>query len=157
VNRSAVSENCGDKFVTSRILTENKIPTPKVIMAFTPETALEAVEKMGYPCVIKPVVGSWARLVSKITDRHSAEAVIEHKKVLGGVQHSVFYIQEYVEKPGRDIRAFVVDVGRVTSRLFLGQIFKTLKPSSKTDNRPLLDSQKRETIGSWSCPEIFLA
>ncbi|AJF61680.1 TPA: lysine biosynthesis protein LysX [Candidatus Woesearchaeota archaeon] len=109
VNRSAVSENCGDKFVTSRILTENKIPTPKVIMAFTPETALEAVEKMGYPCVIKPVVGSWARLVSKITDRHSAEAVIEHKKVLGGVQHSVFYIQEYVEKPGRDIRAFVVD------------------------------------------------
>ncbi|MEK6916128.1 MAG: lysine biosynthesis protein LysX [Nanoarchaeota archaeon] len=109
VNKSFVSENCGDKFVTSKILIENKIPTPRVIMAFTPETALEAVEKLGYPCVIKPVVGSWARLVSKITDRHAAEAVIEHKKVLGGVQHSIFYIQEYVEKPGRDIRAFVVD------------------------------------------------
>jgi [lysine-biosynthesis-protein LysW]--L-2-aminoadipate ligase len=108
VNPSAVAERCGDKFVTSQILTKNNIPTPRVIMAFSAKSALRAVEEMGYPCVIKPVVGSWARLISKVNDRHAAEALIEHKKVLGGYQHSIFYVQEYVEKPGRDIRAFCI-------------------------------------------------
>ncbi|MBN2368695.1 lysine biosynthesis protein LysX [Candidatus Woesearchaeota archaeon] len=108
VNKSKVAETCGDKYVTSQLLTNNGIKTPKVMMAFSQESALNAIEKMGYPCVMKPVVGSWARLISKINDRHAAEAIIEHKSTLGSYQHSVFYIQEYVEKPGRDIRAFVV-------------------------------------------------
>jgi [lysine-biosynthesis-protein LysW]--L-2-aminoadipate ligase len=63
---------------------------------------------MGYPVVLKPLHGSWGRLLAKVNDRDSAEAILEHKKTLGGYAHSVFYIQEYVEKPGRDIRAFVV-------------------------------------------------
>jgi [lysine-biosynthesis-protein LysW]--L-2-aminoadipate ligase len=63
---------------------------------------------MGYPVVLKPVVGSWGRLLSKINDRDAAEAILEHKETLGSYQHSVFYIQEYIQKPGRDIRAFVV-------------------------------------------------
>ncbi len=58
--------------------------------------------------VLKPVVGSWGRLLAKINDREAAEAVIEHKEVLGSYQHSIIYVQEYVEKRGRDIRAFVV-------------------------------------------------
>lgn len=109
INSSKIAEKCGDKFVTSQILTKHKIKTPKVMMAFSQESALNAIEKIGYPCVIKPVVGSWARLISKINDRHAAEAILEHKKTLGGYQHSVFYIQEYINKPGRDIRAFYVD------------------------------------------------
>jgi [lysine-biosynthesis-protein LysW]---L-2-aminoadipate ligase len=108
VNPSAVAERCGDKFVTSKILVEYKIPTPRVMMAFSEQSALAAIEKLGYPCVIKPVIGSWARMVSRINDRHAAEAIIEHKKVLGDYQHQIFYIQEYVKKPGRDIRAFSV-------------------------------------------------
>jgi [lysine-biosynthesis-protein LysW]---L-2-aminoadipate ligase len=58
--------------------------------------------------VLKPVVGSWGRLLAKVENRASAEAIIEHKAVLGGVSHSIFYVQEYIDKPGRDIRAFVV-------------------------------------------------
>ncbi len=58
--------------------------------------------------VLKPVVGSWGRLLSKINDRDAAEAILEHKETLGSYQHSIFYIQEYIKKPGRDIRAFVV-------------------------------------------------
>jgi len=54
------------------------------------------------------VIGSWGRLLAKVTDRAAAEALLEHKEVLGGFQHQLFYIQEYVEKPGRDIRVFVV-------------------------------------------------
>lgn len=108
VNPPALAERCGDKYVTSQILVQAGIPTPRVLMAFSEEAALAACEEMGYPCVLKPVVGSWGRLLAKVNDRASAEAFIEHKATLGGVNHQIFYIQEYIEKPGRDIRAFVV-------------------------------------------------
>ena len=73
-----------------------------------PESALAAIEQLGYPVVLKPVVGSWGRMVSKINDRDAAEAILEHRDVLGSYQHSIFYIQQYIDKPGRDIRSFVV-------------------------------------------------
>jgi [lysine-biosynthesis-protein LysW]---L-2-aminoadipate ligase len=107
VNSSLVAERCGDKYVTSQILAQNRIPTPRVYMAFDEESALRAIEAMGYPCVLKPVVGSWGRLLAKVESREMAEALVEHKASLG-VSHQVFYIQEYINKPGRDIRAFVV-------------------------------------------------
>lgn len=107
VNTPEVAERCGDKYVTSQILVSAGIPTPRVFMAFDEEAALQAVEAMGYPCVLKPVVGSWGRLLAKVENRHTAESLIEHKATLG-VNHQVFYIQEYINKPGRDIRAFVI-------------------------------------------------
>lgn len=107
VNTPEVAERCGDKYVTSQILASAGIPTPRVYMAFDEEAALAAVEAMGYPCVLKPVVGSWGRLLAKVDNRHTAESLIEHKSTLG-VNHQVFYIQEYINKPGRDIRAFVI-------------------------------------------------
>jgi [lysine-biosynthesis-protein LysW]--L-2-aminoadipate ligase len=107
VNSSLVAERCGDKYITSQILATNGIPTPRVLMAFDEESALQAIEAMGYPCVLKPVVGSWGRLLAKIENREMAETLIEHKASLGA-HHQVFYIQEYIDKPGRDIRAFVV-------------------------------------------------
>src|SRR3989442_6455429 len=63
---------------------------------------------MGFPVVLKPMVGSWGRLLAKINDRDAAEAVLEHKETLGSYQHGIFYIQEYVAKPQRDIRAIVI-------------------------------------------------
>ena len=107
VNTPVVAERCGDKYVTSQILVREKIPTPRVLMAFDEEAALQAVDALGYPCVLKPVVGSWGRLLAKVDNRHAAETFIEHKATLG-VNHQVFYIQEYINKPGRDIRAFVI-------------------------------------------------
>jgi [lysine-biosynthesis-protein LysW]---L-2-aminoadipate ligase len=77
------------------------------LMAFSEEAALKAIDAMGYPCVLKPVVGSWGRLISLVQDRSMAESLVEHKSALG-VNHQIFYIQEFIEKPGRDIRVFVV-------------------------------------------------
>jgi [lysine-biosynthesis-protein LysW]--L-2-aminoadipate ligase len=108
VNTAAVAEVCGDKLVTSAMLARAGVPQPHNAAAFSPESALAAIEALGYPVVLKPVVGSWGRLLAKINDRDAAEAVLEHKAVLGSVQHSVFYIQEYIHKPGRDIRAIVI-------------------------------------------------
>ena len=67
-----------------------------------------AIEEMGYPVVMKPAVGSWGRLLAKINDRQAAEALVEYKQALDRPQHSPFYIQDYVDKPGRDIRTLVV-------------------------------------------------
>jgi len=108
VNTYEVAENCGNKLLTTSALVRAGIPTPVVKIAFTPQSALEAIEEMGYPVVLKPGVGSWGRLLSKINDREAAETVLEHKQVLGSYHHSIYYIQEYIHKPGRDIRAFVV-------------------------------------------------
>jgi [lysine-biosynthesis-protein LysW]---L-2-aminoadipate ligase len=108
VNPPDVAEKCGDKYTTSQLLVSAGIPTPRVLMAFSEESALAACEELGYPCVLKPVIGSWGRLLALAIDRSAAEAFIEHKAILGGVNHQVFYIQEFIEKPGRDIRAFVI-------------------------------------------------
>jgi [lysine-biosynthesis-protein LysW]---L-2-aminoadipate ligase len=108
VNMAHVAATCGDKLVTTAALARAGVPQPRTKVAFTTESAIEAIEELGYPVVLKPVVGSWGRLLSKINDRDAAEAILEHKEVLGSYQHSIFYIQEYVKKPGRDIRAFVV-------------------------------------------------
>jgi [lysine-biosynthesis-protein LysW]---L-2-aminoadipate ligase len=108
VNMANVAAVCGDKLATSAALARAGVPQPNVQIAFTVEAALEAIESMGYPVVLKPVVGSWGRLVSRINDRDAAEAILEHKSTLGSYQHSVFYIQEHIQKPGRDIRAVVI-------------------------------------------------
>ncbi|MCS6881966.1 MAG: lysine biosynthesis protein LysX [Oscillochloridaceae bacterium] len=108
VNSYHVALTCGDKLLTTQALVHAGVPTPRCLLAFTPESALEAMEQLGYPVVLKPVIGSWGRMVSKINDRDAAEAILEHRDVLGNYQHSIFYIQEYIHKPGRDIRSFVI-------------------------------------------------
>ena len=108
VNSSRVLEHCNDKLRTTALLAAAGIPQPEVRVAFTPESALRAIEEMGYPVVLKPAIGSWGRMLARINDRDAAEAILEHKQVLGSFHHSTFYLQEYIEKAGRDIRAFVI-------------------------------------------------
>jgi len=108
VNTAHVATVCGNKFSTTSALLNSGVPSPRTLLAYTPESALEAIEALGYPAVLKPAVGSWGRLISKVNDREAAEAVLEHKTILGSYHHSVFYIQEYIAKPQRDIRTFVV-------------------------------------------------
>jgi [lysine-biosynthesis-protein LysW]--L-2-aminoadipate ligase len=108
VNSYEVALICGNKLETTSALIRDKVPTPRCKVAFTPESALQAIEEMGYPVVLKPAIGSWGRLLSKINDREAAETILEHKQILGNYQHSIFYIQEYIDKPARDIRSFVV-------------------------------------------------
>jgi len=108
VNPSNVAVTCGDKLLTSKALDSKRVPQPPVSIAFTEESALEAIKNIGYPVVIKPAVGSWGRLLAKVNDQDAAEALLEHKTILGSYHHSIFYIQKYIEKKGRDIRSFVV-------------------------------------------------
>ena len=109
VNDPETAAVCADKADNSLVLAEAGVPTPATDVAFTKESALESIEAFGYPCVLKPVVGSWGRLMAKIDSRSAAEAILEHKETLGHYEHKVFYIQEFVEKPGRDMRVVATD------------------------------------------------
>ena len=108
INSYDVISTCGDKVLTTLALVENGIPTPRTAIAFSQEAALRAVEEMGYPAVLKPPVGSWGRLMGKLNDREAAEAVIEHEAALDKAQEQPFYVQDYIHKPGYDIRTLVV-------------------------------------------------
>ena len=108
VNTFEVANICGDKLFTSTELERAGVPQPRTVLAFTPESALEACEELSYPVVMKPAVGSWGRLLARVNDRDAAEALLEHKVTLGSFHHGAFYLQEFVDKPGRDIRSFVV-------------------------------------------------
>ena len=77
---------CGDKLRTSIALTLHGIPQPHTRVAFTPESAMQAIEIVEYPAVLKPVTGSWGRLLARVHNRDSAEAILEHRQTLGGLQ-----------------------------------------------------------------------
>jgi len=109
VNSHETADVCADKVKNSLALEDAGVPTPATKVAFTKETAMAAIESFGYPCVLKPVVGSWGRLMAKIDSESAAEAILEHKATLGHYEHKVFYVQEFVEKPGRDIRVLAID------------------------------------------------
>jgi [lysine-biosynthesis-protein LysW]--L-2-aminoadipate ligase len=108
LNRPDVIALCNDKLRTSALFRRANLPQPELRVAFTPESALEAIEEMGYPVVLKPAIGSWGRMLAKVNSRATAESLLEHKQALGSFHHGTYYIQKYVAKQGRDIRAFVV-------------------------------------------------
>ncbi len=108
INPLRAIEMCSDKLATTIGLVNAGVPTPQVRVATNAQSGLQAVEEIGYPAVIKPTVGSWGRLVARLNDRDAAEAVLEHRETLGSAQQSVFYIQEHISKPERDLRVFVV-------------------------------------------------
>lgn len=108
INSAAATEVCGDKWLTTIALQAAGIPMPRTALGLTPKAALTALDEIGYPALIKPLVGSWGRLVVPLHDRAAAEGVLEYVAALSGPQSHLGYVQELVDKPGRDIRAIVV-------------------------------------------------
>jgi len=108
INKFDVANTCGNKMITSMLLKKSNIPTPKTYFSFSAETALENFESIGYPLVIKPIIGSWGRNVMPIKDKDTAEAVIENRQVTDGPQDRIYYLQEMIDRPPRDIRVITV-------------------------------------------------
>jgi len=97
----------GNKLYTHMLLKKLGVPTPYATVAFSKESALEALEKQGYPKVIKPTVGSWGRMISKLNDRDAAEGIIENRESMYPI-YQIHYLEEFVKRPPRDIRAIMV-------------------------------------------------
>jgi len=115
INSYEVTAICDDKILTTLRLAKHGIPTPKTRIAFDQDQALKALDKLGYPAVIKPIVGSWGRLVARVRDREEASALIESRSSGLNPNDHIFYLQEYVKRPARDIRAIVVGDELVTT------------------------------------------
>ncbi|MFI5823362.1 lysine biosynthesis protein LysX [Streptomyces rishiriensis] len=107
VNSAAAIALCGDKLLTTLTLQAAGLPVPRCLVTATPQAAVDALEDFGYPAVVKPLTGSWGRQVARLTDRDAAEAVLELREALPDPHQRITYVQEYVDKPGRDIRALV--------------------------------------------------
>jgi len=146
INSSEVMALCGDKIATAARLSAAGIPQPDYAVAFSPEGTLEGAERLGYPLVLKPATGSWGRLLAKINDRDALEAVAEHKAHMGAA-HSVFFLQEYVEKKGFDLRATLLggEVLTVIKRCSDHWITNTARGA--TPGRYPLSPEIRELLG----------
>jgi len=118
VNSSRAIETCGDKILTTLALNQAGVRTLAASVAFTPEGGMLAGDAVGYPLVVKPVIGSWGRLIGRVNDRDALETALDHKEALGGAPHAVAYLQGFVQKKGgRDIRSFVVG-GRCIAAIY---------------------------------------
>ena len=115
INRFQVAETCGNKLVTSLVLAKNNIPTPKTQFAFSAEQAMELIQKTGLPLVLKPIVGSWGRGVFPLRDEETASMIIEMREENDSPLSRIYYVQEMIDRPPRDIRCIVVGDRVVTA------------------------------------------
>jgi RimK family alpha-L-glutamate ligase len=92
-----------DKISQLMYLSENGIPVPETIVTWSISTALRYLARWG-KAIVKPVIGSLGRGVLLLEDEDLAFYELS-RIVRSG--HPI-YLQKYIEKPGRDIRIFVV-------------------------------------------------
>lgn len=108
VNKFQTSMVCGNKLLTTLALQKAGVPTPKTAVTFHLESSLEALKEMGYPAVLKPVTGSWGRLMAVLNDEATAKTVIEMREEMKNALLNIYYIQKWVDRPPRDVRVLVV-------------------------------------------------
>lgn len=108
LNKFDVANICGNKMFMTLLLKKNNIPTPKTYFSFSSEGAAENLEKVGYPLVIKPVIGSWGRGVMPIKDKDTMEAIFEIRDITDSPHDRIYYLQELIKRPPRDIRVITV-------------------------------------------------
>lgn len=108
LNKFQVANQCGNKMFMTLLLKKNNVPTPKTYFSFSSESALENIEKVGYPLVIKPVIGSWGRGVMQIKDKDTADALFEIRDITDSPHDRIFYLQELINRPPRDIRVITI-------------------------------------------------
>jgi [lysine-biosynthesis-protein LysW]--L-2-aminoadipate ligase len=125
VNNADAIDVCGDKWRTTLALQAAGLPMPRTALGLTPQAALAALDTIGYPALVKPLVGSWGRLVVRLPDRVAAEGVFEYIAALPGPQSHLGYVQELIDKPGRDIRAIMV-AGELLGAVYrTGELWRT--------------------------------
>jgi [lysine-biosynthesis-protein LysW]--L-2-aminoadipate ligase len=122
VNSARIIALCGDKLLTAMALHAGGLPTPRAMVTLTPEAALDHLDDFGYPAVTKPIVGSWGRLGARLHNHESAEAVLEHRAAMPNPMYQIAYVQEHIDKPDRDIKAYV----------FGGEVFGAIYKTSST-------------------------
>jgi [lysine-biosynthesis-protein LysW]--L-2-aminoadipate ligase len=145
INSFNISLICGNKLFSTLTLEKKGIPVPKTVIAFTKEGVTKALKDIGYPAVIKPVVGSWGRLIALLKDKTSAQAIIESREHMRNSLLQIYYLQEYVERPPRDIRVLVIgdEIVAASYRYSADDDWRTnVARGGKSESCPLTDNLK---------------
>ena len=108
LNKFQVANQCGNKLFMTLLLKKHNVPTPKTYFSFSSESASENIEKVGFPLVIKPVIGSWGRGVMQLKDKDTADALFEIRDITDNPHDRIFYLQELIKRPPRDIRVITI-------------------------------------------------
>ena len=111
INNSRIGEICGNKLLTSMILKKNNIPTPKSYFSFNSDSAFNFINTIDLeqnPLVFKPVIGSWGRGVFPVRNKEIGKIIVEMRQESTSPFSSIFYFQELIHRPPRDIRCIVV-------------------------------------------------
>ncbi|MDH3361444.1 MAG: lysine biosynthesis protein LysX [Nitrosopumilus sp.] len=108
LNKFEVANICGNKMFMTLLLKKHNIPTPKTYFSFSSESAAVNLEKVGFPLVIKPVIGSWGRGVMPLKDKDTMEAVFEIRDITDSPHDRIYYLQELIKRPPRDIRIITI-------------------------------------------------
>ena len=109
LNKFEVANVCGNKMFMTLLLKKHNVPTPKTYFSFSSQSAMENIEKVGYPLVIKPVIGSWGRGVMPLKDRDTTDAIFEIREITDSPHDRIYYLQEMINRPPRDIRVITID------------------------------------------------
>lgn len=153
LNTADAVEICDDKVATSLALANAGVPTPKTMVCYGVESALRACETMGYPVVLKPVTGSWGRLLARINGPDQLRTILGQKTEHGGFHHEVIYLQEFVDKPGRDIRAYVVG-GRVLAASYRSSDHWVTNAARGATSRPCEVTAEIEDLALRACDAV---
>jgi [lysine-biosynthesis-protein LysW]--L-2-aminoadipate ligase len=148
VNSFNVSEICGNKLITSMVLKKNNVPTPKTTFAFSTESARECMNNLGYPLVVKPIIGSWGRGVYQIKDQTMAEMLLDVRQENDNLFSRIYYFQELIDRPTRDIRCIVIgdEIAACVYRYSPENEWRTnVAVGGKTEAAPL-NSELREIV-----------
>jgi [lysine-biosynthesis-protein LysW]--L-2-aminoadipate ligase len=107
INKNSVAEVCSNKLATSIVLSNAGVPTPKTVLALSSEIVEKAAEELGFPLVMKPFSGSWGRMVTVVKDKATLKSLVEYKEELANPLEHMYYLQEFIQRPPRDIRVIV--------------------------------------------------
>ncbi|MDT0318491.1 RimK family alpha-L-glutamate ligase [Streptomyces millisiae] len=109
LNTSTAIDVCNDKGLQALLFARHGIPHPVSHHAFSFDQVRETAAEVGHPVVVKPVSGSWGRGVTLLPDRDSVEAWIGGRESVDATGRAFpVLLQEYVAKPGHDLRVVVV-------------------------------------------------
>ena len=124
VNSLKTGIAAGNKLYTHMLLKNASVRTPKASVSFSKDAALESMKRIGYPCIIKPTVGSWGRMISKLNDAEAASGILEMREAMYPI-YQIHYIEEFVKRPPRDIRAIVIGQNVVAAIYRSSESWKT--------------------------------
>jgi len=93
-----------NKFYNMKILADNKVNTPDSVYTLSPDVAVQAAEKLGYPVIMKTIKGAGGEGVMRASSEKELKPVMDTMKSF----EQEICLQEYREHNGSDTRTVVI-------------------------------------------------